>query len=127
MGKVSGLNHITFGVRCLESSKKFYMGLLDFQMINETSGVDCHLICNDLWLVLVLDENVSPSSGYSHVAFSCSKADFPKLAEKVNAHGAEIWQKNKTFGDSIYFKDPDGHKLEFHSSNWRSRFKMENK
>jgi hypothetical protein len=31
------------------------------------------------------------------------------------------WQENRSHGKSFYFLDPDGHKLEIHASDLRSR------
>ncbi|NER83349.1 MAG: glutathione transferase, partial [Leptolyngbya sp. SIO1D8] len=31
------------------------------------------------------------------------------------------WQNNRSEGASLYILDPDGHKLELHVGDWRSR------
>ena len=42
-------------------------------------------------------------------------------AARIRASGAAEWQRNTSEGDSVYFLDPDGHKLELHVGDWRSR------
>jgi glutathione S-transferase fosA5 len=35
--------------------------------------------------------------------------------------GVTIWRDNRSEGASLYFLDPDGHKLEIHAGDWRTR------
>ncbi len=57
--------------------------------------------------------------------FTASTEDFGALSERVRSSGAEIWQENSTPGRSLYFLDPDGHKLEIHASNLRARIEAD--
>jgi len=34
-----------------------------------------------------------------------------------------FWQRNHSEGDSLYFLDPDGHKLEIHASDLNARIR----
>jgi hypothetical protein len=43
------------------------------------------------------------------------------MAEKISNSGAHIFKDNTSPGKSLYFLDPDGHKLEIHISNWQER------
>ena len=75
-----------------------------------------------LWLCLTLEEFVNsvPRSDYTHVAFDIPQEGFGLLSERIRKV-AEIWQENTSEGTSLYFLDPDGHKLELHVGNLASR------
>lgn len=74
-----------------------------------------------LWLCLSLDpsrrEPVTPD--YTHHAFSV--ADFASAAATRRAAGVKEWKDNCSEGDSLYFLDPDGHRLEIHHGDLASR------
>jgi hypothetical protein len=58
---------------------------------------------------------------YSHIAFSEPAAGFDNAAAQIRSSGARIWKENESEGPSLYFLDPDGHKLEIHIGDWRTR------
>ena len=82
-----------------------------------------YLLAGDFWLCLVLDERVrsSPLTEYSHIAFGVPAAGFDAAAARIRASGVTIWQDNRSEGASLYFLDPNGHKLEIHAGDWRTR------
>lgn len=118
---VTGLNHLTLAVSDLERSVAFYSELLGFA-IRMRAPSSAYLEAGTLWLALVLDASVRRGSlpEYTHAAFSIAAAELPLLAERLKSAGVMSWQKSDS-GDSFYFVDPDGHKLELHSGDLRSR------
>ena len=119
---ISGLNHITLAVRDIDCSFRFYVETQGSRPLARWSR-GAYLLVGDLWLCLTLDERTSssPLPEYSHVAFSVPAARFDDAAASIRASGAVIWQDNRSEGASLYFLDPNGHKLEIHAGDWRTR------
>jgi catechol 2,3-dioxygenase-like lactoylglutathione lyase family enzyme len=84
-----------------------------------------YVLAGDVWIALVLDphmrQDVLPE--YTHVAFTVSPTDFKALSQRIVNAGATIWQENWTEGESLYFTDPNGHRLEIHVSDLATRIK----
>jgi glutathione S-transferase fosA5 len=119
---ITGLNHVTFGTRDLDESFQFYTSVLGMRPILKWA-TGAYLLAGGFWIALILDEpqDELALSTYSHVAFSVEESDFEKMAERIKAAGAGIWQQNHNEGASLYFLDPDGHKLEIHASDLKAR------
>lgn len=121
---VRGINHITLSVRDVEESFTFYVQVLDFRPVARWP-TGAYLLAGDTWIALVRDEYVRGSAlpEYTHVAFTVSDEDWEHLSQRIKQFGAEIWQDNWTEGASLYFVDPNGHKLEIHSSDLETRIR----
>ena len=76
-----------------------------------------------LWLCLSHDPDTrpEPTPDYTHVAFDVAAEDFEAAVIRVRGSEATIWKENFSEGDSLYFLDPDGHKLELHVGSLQSR------
>jgi len=114
-----GLNHITLAVSDLDRSLAFYRDLLSFK------GVVCweqgaYLSLGELWLCLSVG-GVDYRQDYSHVAFDIAEENFQLFAAALRASGVKEWKKNISEGDSLYFLDPDGHRLEVHAGSLDTR------
>ena len=119
---IIGLNHITLSVADLEESIRFYVDVLSFTLVAHWP-VGAYLESGSLWLALVLDSERQSivSDEYSHIAFSTTQDGLSRLRELITSSGVRIWQENKSEGDSVYFCDPSGHKLEVHVGTLDSR------
>ncbi len=80
-----------------------------------------------LWFCLDRDKKRQESSDSTHYAFAVEEKDFEALSEKIKASGARIYKENTSPGKSLYFLDPDGHKLEIHVGNWKDRIEAKKK
>lgn len=117
---ITGLNHITLAVTDLKRSFAFYRDVLALKpLVKWNKGA--YLIAGDLWFCLSLDPFTKPSPDYTHIAFTVSAADYEEISERIIFSGATIFKENNSPGDSLYFLDPDGHKLEIHTSDWQTR------
>ncbi|WP_170979690.1 VOC family protein [Escherichia coli] len=106
------------------SVNHFRRDLLGLQLHAEW-GTGAYLTCGDLWLCLSYDVSrsyVAPQkSDYTHYAFSIAPEDFEPFSYKLKQSGVTVWKDNKSEGQSFYFLDPDGHKLELHVGDLASR------
>ncbi|WP_432448056.1 VOC family protein [Aliiroseovarius marinus] len=117
---ITGVNHITLAVNDLPRSIWFYTDILGGTLRADWPR-GAYLELGELWLCLTLsDAPIAPRNDYTHIALTCSEADFPRLSELIANH-AELWQDNSSEGASLYFRDPDGHKLELHTGTLASR------
>ena len=119
---IRGVNHITLSISDLGRSMAFYTDVLGCRLIARWED-GCYLEAGDLWLALVVDDDTrqAPLPEYTHIAFDVGSTDFPALADRVRQSGAEVFQDNSTEGESLYFLDPDGHKLELHVGSLATR------
>lgn len=126
MSEAIGIDHITIAVRELERSFVFYRDVLGFKPLMKHSK-GAYFLAGDFWFCIVLDSRarISALPEYTHFAFGISPGDFASIVARIEGSGAPIWQDNKSEGESLYFLDPDNHKLEVHVGSWRSRLLTE--
>ena len=126
---IEGINHINFAVSDLEKSFDFYRDVLGFTPIVKWHE-GAYFLAGQDWICLYLDpkREATPSPCYTHVAFSVTQEDFEALSQRIQNAGTILWKDNLSEGNSLYFLDPSGHKLEIHVGDWKSRsfFKKEN-
>jgi catechol 2,3-dioxygenase-like lactoylglutathione lyase family enzyme len=124
---IIGINHVTLSVRDLEKSLEFYREVLGFRVAARW-GKGAYLLAGDLWVALLVDPSARESSlpEYTHVAFSVSMENFDAIVERIRTSGARIWRENESEGPSLYFEDPNGHKLEVHVGTLESRIRSVN-
>jgi len=119
--RIQGLNHLTLAVTDLERSVAFYRDLLGFEL-RALWADGAYLEAGPLWLCLSVDAAAegAPRDDYTHYAFDVAAEDFDAFADRVRAQ-APVWKDNSSEGSSLYFLDPDGHRLELHVGNLASR------
>lgn len=123
---LNGINHLTLAVSDIIRSIYFYQSLLGMKLHAKWKH-GAYVSCGDLWLCLSVDisrQHLAPSeTDYTHYAFSISESNFALLVNKLKENEVVVWKENKSEGDSFYFLDPDGHKLELHVGDLTQRLK----
>ena len=121
MTMIRGVNHITLAVRDLARAFDFYQAIGCTPLARWSSGA--YFRAGKLWLCLSVDAttHAAPLPEYTHIALDVSAEDFEVACRRVRNSGATIWKENRSEGPSLYFLDPDGHKLELHVGDWQSR------
>lgn len=116
------MDHLTLAIRDLERSFDFYVTVLGCRPRAQWSS-GAYLSLGNLWLCLSVDDNRTEDSpnDYTHYAFTINQGDFSKFVLHAHRHGVVEWKVNKSEGDSFYFLDPDGHKLEAHVGTLETR------
>lgn len=119
---ILGINHINLSVTCIKRSFHFYHQVLGLKPLCKWPH-GAYFLAGDSWFCLNVTEGqkVAISSDYTHYAFSVSAEDFPKVVLKLEQAGVAPFKDNRSEGESFYFVDPDGHQLELHVGDWRSR------
>ena len=115
-----GVNHITFAVTDLDRALAFYTGVVGCERVAEWDK-GAYLLAGSSWLCLSLDTSVTPRRDYTHVAFTFDEAGFVSFKTRLRADAGREWKINSSEGDSVYFLDPDGHRLEAHVGDLASR------
>ncbi len=119
---IKGINHITFSVSNLDRSFDFYRNILGFKPLMKNNK-SAYFLAGDLWFCIEEDLKARTETlpDYTHVAFSIDSKDYLHFTENIIKSGVKLFKENKSEGDSLYFLDPDGHKLEIHVGDWQTR------
>ena len=119
---IRGLNHLTLAVSNVDRAVAFYRDVLEFKVEKTWQG-GAYLTAGSLWLCLSHDPETrpEPQPDYTHVAFDVAAEDFQAVANRITGSGAPIWKHNRSEGESLYFLDPDGHRLEIHVGTLETR------
>jgi len=118
---IKGLNHITIAVSDLDISVEFYKNVLGLK-VHVTWDRGAYFTAGDLWYCLTVDDPCEKED-YTHIAFTVDQEEFQSFCEYLIGKGVVQWKDNSSEGDSMYFLDPDGHKLEIHVGNLQTRLK----
>lgn len=123
---ITGLNHITLAVKNIQASFIFYQNVLGFTPLCKWEGGAYFLVGDPeqpgcLWFCLDRDARRQGTTCSTHYAFSVSPEDFKAMSERIINSGATLFKENTSPGESLYFLDPDGHKLEIHLGDWKTR------
>lgn len=119
---IDGINHITFAVTNVEASVRFYVDLLGLELAAKWDK-GAYMRAGQIWIALNWDQSAHTAlrSDYTHVAFNVPKERFEEMRNRLEGAGVKPFKENVSEGESFYFTDPDGHKLEIHSGTLDER------
>ena len=122
---LTGLNHLTLAVTDVDRSVAFYSQVMGFRPRAQWHA-GAYLSLGELWLCVSLDaaRTAATAADYTHSAFTVDAASFPAFVAHALQAGMQVWQANRSEGESFYFLDPDGHKLAVHVGDLASRLRQ---
>ncbi|HCG74475.1 MULTISPECIES: metallothiol transferase FosB [Staphylococcus] len=124
--EIKGINYVCFSVSNLVVSIEFYKNVLKGDLLVSGKST-AYFNIGGLWVALNEEVNVPRTEikySYTHMAFSINDNEFEEWYEWLQKHYVNILEgRERHIKDkkSIYFTDPDGHKLELHTGNLNDR------
>lgn len=118
---LEGIDHVALSVTDVERSAKWYIEVLGFERRYQDvwKGIPVFIGKGTTAIALFLAEANHPPVGGGdtgprmlHLAFRASRQDFKTAQEELRRHGVPFQFEDHEISHSIYFRDPDGHKLE---------------
>lgn len=125
---ITSINHINLSVFDIERSFRFYRELVGLKPLCKWPQ-GAYFLAGEDWFCLnvTTERTVAIQRDYTHCAFSVSCGDFAVIVDRLVTNGVEPFKDNYSEGESFYFLDPDGHQLELHVGDWRSRIEAKKK
>lgn len=116
---------MTFSVQNLNESVDFYVKILDAKLLYLEKKT-AYLELAGIWIALN-QEDIPRNEikfSYTHTAFTIKEEEVQFWYNKLTQNNVKILNGRKRYPEerkSIYFEDPDGHKLELHTGTMKER------
>jgi metallothiol transferase len=121
--KIKGLNHITLAVADIRRAEDFYTQVLGARLLLRGPRT-VYMDLAGIWLALNLEAGARAAETYTHLAFTVEQEDLPAWRRLLEERGVELRpdrNRHPAEGESLYFRDPDGHLLELHTKTRADR------
>ena len=116
---LEGIDHVALSVRDVERSAQWYIDILGFERRHEGmwDGIPVFIGKGTTSLALFPVRSKAGSSSPAeirmlHLAFRATRKNFLAAQEELKHRGIKFEFQNHEISHSIYFLNPDGHKLE---------------
>lgn len=118
--KVQGLDHVALSVSDLKRSSAFYAEVLGLERAYDEWHEPVFMVADGTGLALFStgshessgDPDAIPPVRFLHVAFRVAREGFDAARAELADRGIETSFADHGAAHSIYFDDPDGHKVE---------------
>lgn len=123
---IQSINHVTYSVSNIKQSITFYKDILKANILVE-SDKTAYFTLSGLWLALNEEKDIPRYEiqySYTHLAFTIDENKFEEWYKWLKHNNVNILEgRTRDIRDkkSIYFTDPDGHKLELHTGTLQDR------
>ncbi|WP_312684700.1 FosB/FosD family fosfomycin resistance bacillithiol transferase [Mammaliicoccus sciuri] len=123
---IKSINHICYSVSNLDNSIRFYKDILCGELL--VSGkTTAYLDIGGLWVALNEEKDIPRNEiqySYTHTAFAIEESEYNSWYQWLKKNNVNILEgrtRNLRDKQSIYFTDPDGHKLDLHTGTLENR------
>jgi len=119
--ELEGIDHVAMSVRDVEAAANWYIDVLGFERRHEGmwDGIPVFIGKGTTSIALfpVRSREETATSAHSsvrifHLAFRATRKSFLDAQEELKQRGIHFEFQDHEISSSIYFSDPDGHKLE---------------
>jgi catechol 2,3-dioxygenase-like lactoylglutathione lyase family enzyme len=113
MIQANGIDHIVLHCRDLDRAKRFYTEILGMEVYREGGGqVFMHAGGQGVALFETAGETpVGAGGDLNHLALSVAGGSYESLKAELESHGVAVGGRPGE-DHCIYFRDPDGHRLQ---------------
>lgn len=123
---IQSINHVTYSVTDIKQFISFYKDILKANILVE-SDKTAYFTLGGLWLALNEEKDIPRNEiqySYTHMAFTIDESEFDEWYQWLKENNVNILEgrtRDVKEKKSIYFTDPDGHKLELHTGTLEDR------
>ncbi|MFD2617556.1 FosX/FosE/FosI family fosfomycin resistance hydrolase [Terrilactibacillus laevilacticus] len=126
---IEGISHITFIVKDLEKSTRFFKYVFDAKCIYSSGNITHSLsrekffLIGGVWIAIMEGEPLTKQT-YNHVAFKINDQDFEEYYQRITELQLEYRTPRSRIegeGRSLYFYDYDNHLFELHTGTLQER------
>ena len=114
-----GLDHVAIGVADVERSRRFYADVLGFERAHEAWDRPVVMAAGESGVAIfdrhgepATDDGDPPPARILHIAFRVDREGLERARTELAERGLEVEFSDHGISHSIYFPDPDGHRLE---------------
>ena len=115
--KLEGIDHVALATSDIDAALRWYEEVLGFErrFAGEWDGVPSMIGAGDTLIAFFPARNgeaAGAEGGMRHLAFRADRSGFERAQAELAERGIEFEFADHELAHSIYFRDPDGYRLE---------------